>query len=480
MFSEPQVKALSSKLSAKHVRTRQHSGLTLSYIEGWHTIAEANRIFGYDAWDRQTMAVKCVWEGMKGNRSACSYIARVRVRVRAGDAEVCREGCGSGHGVGLTPGEAHEGAIKEAETDAMKRALSTFGNPFGLALYDKEQQNVRGRRKKQPKSASNGKDRLITWLVLSSEGEYMSAHEDPVDYCKAIRQLLEAISTRERLRSFWQRNLVTLAMLKRNLPALKTDTDQHYADILTSLYKRRLREMHEEASRQRGRGEMPGISVKASAVETPHAEENKEAASVGAQAAVAQEKDVTVQSEMSGTDEKKKIACTEGENRSIKVDGTPAQIEKPTSHGKNDGRSAPAQEKLTETKSAPGQIDKSALPIGAPRRIRDKEHLRYVARQPCLVCGRRPGHAHHLRFAQPRALGRKVSDEWVVPLCATHHRALHGVGDEECWWKERGIDPVGHARILWWTTRFSNVSDIDGGPSSRLNAQVSNPRSNFT
>ncbi len=84
MFSEPQVKALSSKLSVKHVRTRQHSGLTLSYIEGWHTIAEANRIFGYDAWDRQTMAVKCVWEGMKGNRSACSYIARVRVRVRAG------------------------------------------------------------------------------------------------------------------------------------------------------------------------------------------------------------------------------------------------------------------------------------------------------------------------------------------------------------------------------------------------------------
>ncbi len=183
MFSEPQVKALYSKLSAKYVRTRQHSGLTLSYIEGWHTIAEANRIFGYDAWDRQTMTMKCVWEGLKGNRSACSYIARVRVRVRAGEAEICREGCGSGHGVGLTPGEAHESAIKEAETDAMKRALSTFGNPFGLALYDKEQQNVRGRRKKQPKSAPNGKDRPITWLVLSSEGECMSTHEDPVDYC---------------------------------------------------------------------------------------------------------------------------------------------------------------------------------------------------------------------------------------------------------------------------------------------------------
>ncbi len=106
----------------------------------------------------------------------------------------------------------------------MKRALSTFGNPFGLALYDKEQQNVRGRRRKQPQSAPNGKDRSITWLVMSSEGAYMSAHEDPVDYCKAMRQLLEAISTRERLRNFWQRNLVTIAMLRRNLPDLKTES----------------------------------------------------------------------------------------------------------------------------------------------------------------------------------------------------------------------------------------------------------------
>jgi recombination DNA repair RAD52 pathway protein len=175
---------------------------------------EANRIFGYDAWDRQTMAVKCVWEGLKGNRSACSYIARVRVWVRAGDAEICREGCGSGHGVGLTPGEAHESAIKEAKTDAMKRALSIFGNPFGLAVNDKEQQNVRARRRKPQKSAENGKDRAITWLVLSSKGEYLSAHEDRVDYCETMRQLLEAISTRGRLRAFWQQNLATPAVLR--------------------------------------------------------------------------------------------------------------------------------------------------------------------------------------------------------------------------------------------------------------------------
>ncbi len=141
-----------------------------------------------------------------------------------------------------------------------------------------------------------------------------------------------------------------------------------------------------------------------------------------------------------------------------------ARIEKPPAHGKKKTGSVPDQGKRAEAESAPGQVDKSALLISAPRRVRDKEHLRYVAQQPCLVCGRSPGHAHHLRFAQPRALGRKVSDEWVVPLCATHHRALHGVGDEERWWKERGIDPIGHARILWWTTRFSKAPQ----PSNNL------------
>jgi DNA recombination protein Rad52 len=431
-FTDTQIKALSNKLSFKHVRTRQSAGKTLSYIEGWHTIAEANRIFGYDAWDRQTLTIKCVWEGMKGNRSACSYIARVRVKVRAGDAEICREGCGSGHGTGLTPGEAHESAIKEAETDAMKRALTTFGNPFGLALYDKEQQNVRGRKQKQH---SNGKAQALTWIVLSSEGEYISADEDPVDYCKSMRQQMEAISTRERLRSFWQRNLVTIAMMRRNLPDLKAERGEHYADILTALYKRRLREMHGEVSRRQGGG---GIA---------RTHGTKEPASLSAQETVARQK------------------------------GDAAQSEKPIPQGKKETGSVPDQGTRVETESAPGQIDKSALPISAPRRVRDKEHLRYVARQPCLICGRSPGQAHHLRFAQPRALGRKVSDEWVVPLCATHHRALHGVGDEKQWWKDRGIDPIGHARIFWWTTRFGNVSEIDGGSSLRLKAQLSNPSS---
>jgi DNA recombination protein Rad52 len=399
-FTDTQIKALSNKLSVKHVRTRQSAGKTLSYIEGWHTIAEANRIFGYDAWDRQTMTIKCVWEGLWRNRSACSYIARVRIRVRAGDVEICREGCGSGHGSGTTPGEAHESAIKEAETDAMKRALTTFGNPFGLALYDKEQQNVRGRKQRRQQ---NGKDSTISWLVLSSEGEYMSAHEDPVDYCKAMRQLLEAISTRERLRSYWQRNLVSIAMLRRNLPNLTTERGEHYADVLTNLYKRQMRVIYQETADNR-------------------------------------------QSDTDGRPQKIKD-LDRGATKQPAAGAEPRAAKNTDSAESNVGSRAPQDNGVN------GQIDKTKLPISTPRRIRDKDHLRYVAAKPCIICGRSPGQAHHLRFAQPSALGRKVSDEWTVPLCATHHRSLHSVGDEERWWKEKGINATAHAVRLWWETR---------------------------
>ena len=85
----------------------------------------------------------CGWNHARNGHHECSYNAQVRIRVRAGDNVIRREGSGSGHGVGPTPGEAHEHALKQAETDAMKRALVTFGNPFGLALYDKEQNGVR-------------------------------------------------------------------------------------------------------------------------------------------------------------------------------------------------------------------------------------------------------------------------------------------------------------------------------------------------
>jgi len=89
-----------------------------------------------------------------------------------------------------------------------------------------------------------------------------------------------------------------------------------------------------------------------------------------------------------------------------------------------------SDQSLTE-KTRTLQIDKGGALFPEPRRLRDRDHVRHVIKQPCLICGRRPSDAHHLRFAQSRALGRKVSDEFTVPLCRTHHREIHRCGDEE-------------------------------------------------
>jgi hypothetical protein len=97
-------------------------------------------------------------------------------------------------------------------------------------------------------------------------------------------------------------------------------------------------------------------------------------------------------------------------------------------------------------------IDKSILTVAAPRRYRNREHLRYVAHQACLICGRKPSDPHHLSFTQPRALGRKVSDEFAVPLCRGHHRTVHRSRDERAWWRHVGIDPIKVARRLWKET----------------------------
>src|SRR5262249_40646960 len=113
----------------------------------------------------------------------------------------------------------------------------------------------------------------------------------------------------------------------------------------------------------------------------------------------------------------------------------------------------------TANQLQPKGIDKSVLVVSAPRRYRNKEHLRHVTLQPCLLCGRKPSDAHHLRFVQPRALGRKTSDEFAVPLCRIHHRAAHRAGDERAWWRAAGIDPLKIARQLWKDTRGNKGQD---------------------
>ena len=146
MFSDKQIEELNGKLDQRFVAHREQSGFQLSYIEGWHAINEANRIFGFDKWDRETAEMRLVSEkprkiGRGDNRRdgwSVSYVCKVRIHV----GDTFRDGFGTGHGIDADLGQAHESAVKEAETDAMKRALSTFGNKFGLALYDKKQVNV--------------------------------------------------------------------------------------------------------------------------------------------------------------------------------------------------------------------------------------------------------------------------------------------------------------------------------------------------
>jgi hypothetical protein len=98
------------------------------------------------------------------------------------------------------------------------------------------------------------------------------------------------------------------------------------------------------------------------------------------------------------------------------------------------------------------EVDKSVLSFPETRRLRDKIHIKWVSKRPCLICGRQPSDPHHLRFAQSRALGRKISDEFIVPLCRSHHREVHRSSDEVAWWKQAGIDAVAFARKLWRDT----------------------------
>ena len=104
--------------------------------------------------------------------------------------------------------------------------------------------------------------------------------------------------------------------------------------------------------------------------------------------------------------------------------------------------------------------------LGKTVRLRDKDHRKFVLRQPCLVCGRVPSDPHHLTFTQPRALGRRVSDEFIVPVCRVHHRELHRSGDEAAWWRKLNIDPLPVALRLWQHTRTDGeLAPRDAGVS---------------
>lgn len=261
-FSTKQLVLLRRNPKSENIRTRVIRGRNFSYVEGYYAIAEANRIFGFDGWDRETVEIRCVFSRESKGIFFSAYACKVRITVRADGEKIIREGHGCGEAKGESAGEAHDLALKASETDATKRALATFGKPFGLWLYS----NIKSTRESKENALSE-----------------------------------------------------------------------------------------------------------------------------------------------------KRIVNTEKSD----------QIE----------RGVP--------------IDKSALTFGAAKRIRDRPHLRFVSSQPCLLCSKQPSDPHHLRFAQPRALGIKVSDEFTVPLCRDHHRQLHHSGNELAWWHDIGIEPLEIAKLLW-------------------------------
>ncbi len=356
-FSEAQSQDLSAKLRYKHVKVRRTPSGELSYIEGWHAIAEANRIFGFDAWDRETVGLECVWSDIKQDACRCAYTAKVRITVRAGDTVVVREGSGSGEAKGCTPGEAHDMALKRAETDATKRALTTFGNPFGLALYDKDKNGV-------SKPKANGAD-LPVLQLKSATGIPGAIYSDVDTFTDGFKQALGRVPTIKELFEIWDRNRDTVRSI-RKMPTPKAVL----ADKLVDHFK----------------------------------------------------------------------------DRAIAL-------------GKTDTPAKVGEDKVRRGKDL-AKIDKSQLALPEPKRARSKEHLSAVARKPCLVCGRTPSQAHHLRFAQPRAMARKVSDEYVVPLCNIHHFELHQTGDERAWWNDKAIEPMGVARKLWDERRQGKGEDV--------------------
>ena len=182
-FSKAQLRRLKGKLDRRHVQSREVEGRSVDYIEGWFAIAQANAIFGFAGWDREMTHFERIYERSRGDVTSCAYVARVRIRVRTGRSTIVREGTGCGSATANTSGEAHDLALKAAETDATKRALATFGNCFGLGLYDKEQNGVTA--KKAPPNS---------FILYDPMGAPFAQNLSAEAFCSGLRQLIQASS----------------------------------------------------------------------------------------------------------------------------------------------------------------------------------------------------------------------------------------------------------------------------------------------
>jgi DNA recombination protein Rad52 len=213
------VKKLVGHLDPKHVQHREFDGKTLSYIEGWFAISEANAIFGFDGWDRETLQSERLFEQTRLQETVCAYSVRVRIRVHTGEREVSRDGTGIGVATAGFRADAHEKALKAAETDATKRALATFGNRFGLGLYHRDR--------------SGHSHHLV---LCGTRGEMVAEKLSPEGFCSGLRQLIERVNTNSELGALQKANAPMLALLKDNFPKLTSSNGTHFAFLIDKLF----------------------------------------------------------------------------------------------------------------------------------------------------------------------------------------------------------------------------------------------------
>tara|TARA_B000000532_G_scaffold135796_1_gene109027 strand:+ start:3660 stop:4301 length:642 start_codon:yes stop_codon:yes gene_type:complete len=175
-FSKEQVEKLNEPILAANVKEREAGwggkDNTLAYVEGYHVIAEANRIFGFGGWSSETIETTCV----QNEPRAVSYIAKVRITV----GDVIREGTGAGHGNQTNHGNNHESAIKEAETDARKRAFMQFGNQFGLSLYNGKDKSWK-ENKEKPQNEPSVTEMALKWIQKAPSQKHLDEIKKRLD-----------------------------------------------------------------------------------------------------------------------------------------------------------------------------------------------------------------------------------------------------------------------------------------------------------
>lgn len=226
IFSGRQLRHLNQAVDEKAIYRREKDGKEFKYIAAWYAISEANRIFGHGGWDRETVLIEKIFEKNRFDVTSCAYIAKVKITVHGPSGMVSREGTGFGHSNHAHSGEAHEKALKSAETDATKRALATFGSRFGLSLYQPPT---------MARSASNLTNIAMLTLV-APDGKILSEDLSPEAFLSGFQQLLQKIDSQHSL----------AALIKANISAKEqlaadgmTAQEKSYIDAFDAMLTRR-------------------------------------------------------------------------------------------------------------------------------------------------------------------------------------------------------------------------------------------------